>query len=44
MRFIRWGLGNAKNRRRGWEFDGFDECESFNDDTRWKGIYKRGFQ
>ena len=39
MRFIRWGLGNARSKRCGWESDGFDEWDGFNDGRRWKRIY-----
>ena len=40
MRFIRWGLGNARRKRCGWELVGFDEWEGFNIGRRWKRIYR----
>ena len=43
MRFIRWGLGNARSKRCRWKLDGFDEFEGFKIGRRWKRIYKKVF-
>ena len=32
--FIIWDLGNARRRRCGWDLEGFDVLEDFNDGRR----------